>query len=148
MLPLSLALTLHVDVTSLRLVAVSGCYDVITHLAYEKRRGVEQASTLAVACEPLAENSPTILVLEKGHRLACERVLLLHGERDVIVPPSNSACFAVALATTGRHVRYIPLPNDAHMTYFADLVLGRNCEVMRQVKQFCFNVPPTFSARL
>ena len=38
------------------------------------------------ACAPLAAHSPTLLLRRRGARLACARVLLLHGEKDAVAP--------------------------------------------------------------
>ena len=49
--------------------------------------------------------------------MACDRVLLLHGELDHVVPPSSSALFAIALERAGqRAVQLIHLPKDTHMS--------------------------------
>ena len=45
-----------------------------------------QASMLHPACAPLAAHSPTLLLRRRGARLACARVLLLHGEKDAVAP--------------------------------------------------------------
>lgn len=45
-----------------------------------------QASMLHAACAPLAAHSPTLLLRRRGARLACARVLLLHGEKDAVAP--------------------------------------------------------------
>lgn len=41
---------------------------------------------LHAACAPLATHSPTLLLRRRGARLACARVLLLHGEKDAVAP--------------------------------------------------------------
>ncbi|KAL3918751.1 MAG: hypothetical protein SGPRY_005893 [Prymnesium sp.] len=88
------------------LIGMGGCYDVSEHFEYESRRGVEQVSMLEVACAPFHAHSPTLLLRQRPARLACDRVLLMHGERDVVVPPSSSALFAVELAKVGQQVTY------------------------------------------
>ncbi|KAL1510998.1 hypothetical protein AB1Y20_005823 [Prymnesium parvum] len=117
--------------------AVGGCYDVVAHFAYESRRGVEQASMLEPACAPLEEHSPLLLVRRHRRPLACERVLLLHGEHDVTVPPSSSALFALELVRLGQQASYIPLHADAHLSFLIDASLGRDCELLVHLKRFC-----------
>ena len=94
-----------------------------------------QASTLYPACAPLAAHSPTLLLRRRGARLACARVLLLHGERDDTVPPSSSALFALALARAGHAVELVPLPRDTHGSFLLDLSLGRECALLPHVIQ-------------
>jgi acetyl esterase/lipase len=119
------------------LVGMGGVYDVVEHFEHERRRGVEQASMLRVACDPLEDASPTRLVRDGGARLRCARALLLHGEKDITAPPSSSAQFALALARAGHDVALVPLPRDGHLSFLADLMLGRRCDVLPHLKRFC-----------
>lgn len=116
---------------------VGGCYDVSEHFEYESRRGVEQVSMLEVACAPFHAHSPTLLLRQRPARLACDRVLLMHGERDVVVPPSSSALFAVELAKVGQQVTYVALPTDSHLSFLVDMSLGRQCALVEHIKSFC-----------
>jgi len=119
------------------LVGLAGPYDLVAHLGFEARRGVDRASMMSPACAPLAEHSPTLLV-QRGARLGCSRVLLLHGEKDKTVPPSSSALFALALTRAGQPgVEYIPLPADTHMSFLIDLMLGRRSDLLGHLRRFC-----------
>ena len=118
-------------------IGMAGPYDIADHYAFESRRGVEKASMMELACDPFAEHSPTLLVRERGATLTCERTLLLHGEKDVTVPASSSAHFALALLAAGQQVTYVSLPTDTHMSFLLDMMLGRECALLSHVKKFC-----------
>jgi acetyl esterase/lipase len=121
------------------LIGMAGPYDLVAHTAFEARRGLDAFSPMPCACHPLDEHSPTLLVQTRQWLLACERVLLVHGERDATVPPSSSALFALALARGGqRAVEYAALPEDGHMSFLSDLALGLPAEpLLGRLKQFC-----------
>ena len=123
----ALALLLDGGVPCAGFVGMAGPYDAVAHYAYESRRGVQDASMLRVACEPLEAHSPTLLVGGGGggsgdggdgggggggaggaRRPSCGRTLLLHGEMDVTVPTSSSALFALAV----RRAHDISRPAD------------------------------------
>lgn len=107
-----------------------GCYDTVEHFEFERRRGVERASMMSAACEPLSAHSPTLLVSPE-RRMGCDRVLLFHGELDHTIPLSNSALFAMALQRTGHpDVELVPLPTDNHISFLMDLCRGRDCSLL------------------
>ena len=123
-------------------IGMAGPYDLEAHYGYESRRGVQHISMLAAACEPLAAHSPTALV-RRGARLACERALLVHGERDITCPLRESAIFAVALASSGQNVEFVTLRDDAHLTFLVDLMAGRACvELLGHLRRFCAGGAP------
>ena len=62
----ALALLLDGGVRCAGFVGMAGPYDAVEHYAYESRRGVQDASMLRAACEPLAAHSPTLLVRGDG----------------------------------------------------------------------------------
>ena len=131
------------------LIGMSGVYDLVEHYGWERQRGVEAVSMMAVACAPLPDFSPTLLVRAKTEAgsvshsaapraLALARTLLLHGERDLIVPPSSSAIFALALRDAGILAEYAPLRTDTHNSLLVDLALGRRCdELLGHLGRFC-----------
>jgi prenylcysteine alpha-carboxyl methylesterase len=124
-------------------IGMAGPYDLVAHFEHESRRGVQDASMMAVACEPLDAHSPTRIVRQSGACLACDRVLLLHGEKDHTVPLSSSALFAVALARAGQtSVEIAPLSEVSHLDFLLDLMLGRPCgDLLGHLKRFCAVVP-------
>jgi dipeptidyl aminopeptidase/acylaminoacyl peptidase len=76
--------------------------------------------------------------VRRGARLASDRVLLLHGEKDKTVPPSSSATFALALTRAGQPaVDYVALPTDTHASFLLDLMLGRRSELLGHLQRFC-----------
>jgi len=109
---------------------IGGCYDAVEHFEFERRRGVERASMMSPACDPLSAHSPTLLVSPE-RRMGCDHVLLFHGELDNIIPLSNSALFAMALHRTGHaDVELVPLPTDNHTSFLFDLGRGKECPVL------------------
>ena len=120
------------------LIGMAGPYDLVAHFEHESRRGVEKASMMAAACAPLAAHSPTLIVQRHAQPLACHRVLLLHGEKDITVPPSSSALFALELARVGQHAEYVALPAVTHLSFLLDLMTGRRCDLLlAHLKRFC-----------
>ena len=84
--------------------------------------------------------SPTALV-RRGARPACERALLVHGERDICLL-RESAIFAVALASSGQNVEFVTLRDDAHLTFLVDLMAGRACvELLGHLRRFGGGAP-------
>ena len=136
------------------LIGLAGVYDLVEHYAWETQRGVQAVSMMAPACDPLADFSPTTLVRadtevrarvrgpDRRAPLACARTLLLHGERDLIVPPSSSASFALALRDAGAHVEYAPLRTDDHNSFLIKMALGRHTDAVGHIRRFC-GLPPT-----
>lgn len=121
------------------LVGMSGVYDCVAHAAFEARRSLSAFSPMPLACASLHAHSPTLLVEREGWTLGCDRVLLLHGERDRVVPASSSALFALALTRGGQpSVEYEVLPEDGHFSFLVSLSLGRRTEpLLGRLKHFC-----------
>ena len=132
------------------LIGMAGVYDCVAHTAFEARRSLAHFSPMPLACAPLHEHSPALLVRQRGWRLACERVLLLHGDCDRVVPPSSSSLFALALLHAGQpHVEFSLLPRDGHLSFLVGLSLGWRTEpLVGCLKRFCGLAPATGLARL
>ena len=93
---------------------------------------------MSKACAPLAAHSPRLIVQRYARPLACDRVLLLHGERDTTVPISSSAMFALELTRVGQVAEFVALPGDSHTSFLLDLMVGRGCDfLVGHLKRFC-----------
>eukprot|EP00929_Paragymnodinium_shiwhaense_P119559 TRINITY_DN91461_c0_g1_i1.p1 TRINITY_DN91461_c0_g1~~TRINITY_DN91461_c0_g1_i1.p1 ORF type:complete len:342 (+),score=34.82 TRINITY_DN91461_c0_g1_i1:72-1097(+) len=116
-------------------IGLGGVYDIEAHHKFERTRGVNHISMMYRAAQPWAENSPTLTAKEKS--MGCEKVMLIHGDRDNVVPGSSSGRFACALLATGKSVEFVSLPYDDHASYLKQMALGTACAALEDVRRFC-----------
>ena len=111
-------------------------------------QGLHNISPLAVACEPLSLQSPTKVAAELQLPLACDRVLILHGEKDHTLPVSGSAMFAMQLQRNQHRVQLMVTPTDDHVSFLIDMMLGRDSEMLDIIKDFCMHMGSDQDVRL
>eukprot|EP00977_Amphora_coffeiformis_P004971 scaffold1060_cov196-Amphora_coffeaeformis.AAC.3 len=117
-------------------VSLSGVYDIPSHYQYERLRGVERVSPMAVACA-----GPSVSLLQAWKRQSPTRVaqsdvqlesfpdtLVYHGEKDTTVPTESASRFAESLqnalkASTTAIVLAIQ-PEVGHVDVMTQLMFG------------------------
>lgn len=111
-----------------RFIGISGVYDIPEHYAYEKGRGVERFSPMAVACggnlAAWKAHSPT-RVAETTSEVP--PVLILHGDSDTTVPYTSSDKIARSLknaASNENDVCLEVLPGTDHAETVLQLMFG------------------------
>ena len=116
--------------------AVKGLVGLAGPYAFDPRRYRSTRPIFASAADPF-DTRPINFV-----RPGAPPTLLLHGDRDTVVRPSNSERLAVALRASGVDVRYLPRPGVGHIRILlnfaspfrdADSPLRRAVEFIRQL---------------
>ena len=124
-------------------VGISGVYSPEAHdlIEHFDKQGLHKSIFFSIMeagftgghIEALPRNSPSALVREIGletvHRLP--RFLLIHGEKDISSPPSESRNFASALRATGISCSEKYYKDKGHVEPFiCDPILGRSEDVL------------------
>lgn len=89
--------------------AIDGLIGLAGPYAFDPRRYRSTRPIFASAADPF-DTRPINFV-----RPDAPPALLLHGQSDTVVRPSNSQSMALALQSSGVAVRYVPLPGTGHI---------------------------------
>lgn len=100
-------------------VGLSGVFSIPDHFEWEKQRGVEELSPMAPANRRRSQSefpneiSPSLTPIEM---FQTDRVLLLHGSKDNVVPFRSTTRFRDSkLLKRVKHVRCRIVPNAGHV---------------------------------
>jgi acetyl esterase/lipase len=128
-------------------IGVGGVYDIGEHWLFEKRRGVQEISPMQPACCGLwrdgkwdfSRASLPLLIAAQEEKLGrCERVLLLHGLNDEVVPHSQSQILCSALSGD-CDVEVQLLPDEDHTKFIHEVMDQKPSVVLEHIVQFVRN---------
>ena len=110
-------------------VGLSGVFSIPDHFEWEKQRGVEELSPMAPANRRQSQNqfrneiSPSLTPIEM---FQTDRVLLLHGSKDNVVPFRSTTRFRDSkLLKRVKHVRCLIVKNAGHVAPIMNVMKRR-----------------------